>query len=127
MAAPQHLGFPRKETRSMRAPLLIAALVGLAGCANGPTPEELAAADVATCAEYGMPVGHPDHGECRLILDQIRVQQAQAEAAQRASMAAALGAYSQYMQAIAPPQPVAPAPAYPTGGGLCGPTNPWCR
>lgn len=61
--------------------VLVAAVAGLAlaGCNKAdwgipPSAEEIAAADTATCASYGFPVGHPDHGFCRMTLDQHRMQ-----------------------------------------------------
>ncbi|HET9273620.1 MAG TPA: hypothetical protein VFO09_05075 [Methyloceanibacter sp.] len=60
--------------------VLVAAVAGLAlaGCNKAdwgipPSAEEIAAADTATCTSYGFPVGHPDHGFCRMTLDQQRM------------------------------------------------------
>ena len=74
--------------RPMRSAILAAMIAGaaLSGCAQ--TPEEIAAADTATCASYGLPTGHPDHGFCRMMLDQRR---AQAEAAEKAARAGNAG------------------------------------
>lgn len=56
----------------MRA-VLVAAIAGLALASCAQTPEQIAAADAAKCAEYGFPIGHPDHGFCRMTLDQQRM------------------------------------------------------
>jgi hypothetical protein len=70
-----------------------AALVALAGCAPGE--EQLAAADHATCVEYGYPMGHPEYGQCRMLVRQMRLEE---KTAQSMRAAAALNSYSNYLR-----------------------------
>jgi hypothetical protein len=44
-----------------------AALLGLAACETGPTPEELQAADLAACDAAGFETGSDSHGLCLLL------------------------------------------------------------
>jgi hypothetical protein len=86
--------------------ILVMALVMLAGCATGPTLEELAAADDAKCTEYGYPAGHPEYGACRMLVEQMRIDaevaQAAAQANRAASAAAAYGIYNNHLQSVTP-------------------------
>lgn len=79
----------------MRQILLAAAAVTLLAACAGPSPEEIAAADDARCAEYGFPAGHPDYGNCRFALDQMRFQAEQAKATNALAAASQLGAMQQ--------------------------------
>lgn len=59
----------------------IAAIVlatAFAGCT--PKEEQLAAADHATCVEYGVPQGHPEYASCRMLVRQMRTQEQTARA-----------------------------------------------
>lgn len=111
----------------MRAILTVAAgVLALSACTKAdwgipPSAEELAALDTAKCADYGYPTEHPDHGLCRMLLDQ---QRATAASAQRAAVAGnpgmAIAGASLLQQALSPP---APAPIIPSSQVTCFPAG----
>jgi hypothetical protein len=73
-------------------PLIAAALLTLAGCAGGPTAEEIAAADHAACTKYGFQASTQPYANCRMALD---MQHAQQDAAYRAFVAQGLQPWKQ--------------------------------
>lgn len=82
-----------------------AACLGLASCAGGPTPEQIAASDDAQCQSYGYAPGEYGYGQCRMQIDQGRQQR-------RAAIAAAyLGAGGGQMHPYVLPMPQALPPS----------------
>lgn len=53
---------------------VLAALLALCGCSNGPTPEQFAADDDAVCRSYGIAPGSQLYAECRASKEQQRQQ-----------------------------------------------------
>ena len=88
----------------MRIIFVIVAAVTLAGCAMGPTPQQVAAGDDAECRSYGAAPGTDAYFNCRMAKDRQRQQN-------RAALAAALISSPPPQPVYVSPQVVAPPPS----------------
>jgi len=65
--------------------------LALAGCAAGPTPKQIAAADDATCRSYGTTPGTDNYLACRMHLNQLHLTADIAEAQRSQALANSIG------------------------------------
>ena len=92
----------------------VAAMLLLAACSFGPSPEEIAAADTSTCSGMGPQYGTPQFAQCRMML----LQQHDANAAQaRQNAINTINGYrDNVMNNQVPASVYTPPPMTPIGG-----------